>query len=58
MVDQGLDWMAQGPLSLLDNLHCIPKHLEKLLSKFGLDKKTKVEDHVDDFYMSLRMLEV
>lgn len=29
-----------------------------LLSNFDPDKKTKVEDHIDDFYMHFRMLEV
>lgn len=58
MVDQDLDWMSHGPLSLLDNLHRMPKHLEKLLSKFDPDKKVKVDDHLDDLYMHLRMLYV
>ena len=53
MVDQDLDQMAQGPLTLLDNLHRMPKYLKKLLSKFDHDKKTKEEDHIDDFYMHL-----
>ena len=26
MVDQDLDWMSKGPLSLRDNLHHMPKH--------------------------------
>jgi len=58
MVDQDLDWMAQGPLALLENIHRMPKHLEKLLSKIDPDKKTKIEDHLDDFYMHLQILEV
>lgn len=58
MADEELDWMAQGPLSLLRNLHHMPKHIEKMLSNFNPDKKTKDEDHTDDFYMYLVMLHV
>lgn len=58
MVDTYLDWMAQGLPTLSNSLHKIPKHIEKLLSKFDPDKKTNVEDHIDEFYMHLRMLEV
>lgn len=31
MVDQDLDWMAQGPLSLSNNLHKMPKHPKMFL---------------------------
>lgn len=36
----------------------MPRHLEKLSSNVDPDNKTKVEDHIDDFYMHLRMLEL
>lgn len=58
MVDQDLDSIAQQPLSLLDNLHKMPRHLENLLSKFDPDKKTKEEYYIDNFYMHIQMLEV
>jgi len=58
MSDQYLDWMAQGPLGLMGNLHKIPRHPKNILSKYNLEKKTKAEDHLVDFYMYLRMLEV
>jgi len=32
--------------------------IRKLISKFDPDKKTKVGDHIDDFYMHFKMLEV
>lgn len=41
MFHENLYWMAQGPLSLMHNIDRIPKHPEKCLSKFDLDKKTK-----------------
>lgn len=37
MVDQGLYWMNQGPISLPGFLHKMSKHLEKLLTKYDLD---------------------
>lgn len=58
MVDADLDWIAQGPLSLPNYLHKMPKHPEKSISKFDPDKKTKVEGHIDDFYMHLQNLVV
>lgn len=50
--------MAQGPLSVLDILHKMPRNLEKFLSKFDLDKRIKEEDHIDDFYMHFQIVEV
>lgn len=58
MADQDLDWMAQGPNSLPNNHHGVPRHPKKLLSKFYPNKNTKVEDHINDFYMHLWMLGV
>lgn len=58
MVDQDLDWMAQEPLTLLESLHRMLRHSEKLLSKFDPDNKTKAKHHINDFYIHLRMLEV
>lgn len=58
MANWDLNWMAQGPLALLDNLHKMPEHPEKLLSNFDPNKKKKEEGYIDVFYMHLRMLEV
>lgn len=58
MASVDLDWIAQGPLALPNNLDKMPKDLEKLLLKFDLEKKTKFEDHIDDFYMHLQILKV
>jgi len=57
MADKYLDWMAQGPLTLPGNLHRMPRHFENLLSKFDPNNKTKVQDHIDNLYMHLLMLE-
>lgn len=58
MDDDQLDWMDQGHLSLIGNLHYIPRHPKSLLPKFDPNKKTKAQEHIDDFYMHLSMLEV
>jgi len=58
MANEQLDWMAQWLLDHPGNLYYMPKHPEKFLSNFDPNKKTKVEDHIDDFYMHLQMLEV
>ena len=50
--------MAQWPLSLSSNLHHLPKHQKKMLTKYDLDGKVNFEDHIDDFYLHIRMLEV
>ena len=34
MDDQDLDWMVQRQLTLPENLHKMPKHSKKLLTKF------------------------
>ena len=39
-------------------MHHLPKYLEKFLIEYDPNKKAKVEDHIDEFYLYLRMLEV
>lgn len=58
MADQELDWMTQGPLSLLGVLHNMLSHSEKLFTEYYLDKIVKEEDHLGKFYLHLQMLEV
>lgn len=41
MVGQDLDWMTQGPLVLPDILHKMPRHPEKLLTKYCPNKVIK-----------------
>lgn len=50
--------MIQGKLALSGVLHKVPRHPEKLLTKYDLDKVAKEEDHLDKFYLHLQMLEV
>lgn len=50
MANVDMDWMAQGPHALLNNIHHMPRHQEKLLSKFDHDKSS-----IDDLYLHLGM---
>lgn len=50
--------MTQGPLALPSVLHKMPRHTEKLLTKYDPHKKAKVEYHLDTFYLHLQALEV
>lgn len=47
MEDQNLDWMTQSPLSLLGFMHKMQRHMDKLLTKYDLDKIVKAKDHLD-----------
>jgi len=58
MADQKLEWMTQGPLALHGDFHKIPRHAEKLLMKYNLDRAVKVEDHLNTLYLHLWTLEV
>lgn len=58
MTDDQFDWMTQGLLTLPVNLHRLPKHLEKLVTKYDPTKKVKAQDHIDYFYFHLQMSEV
>lgn len=41
MAYQDLDWMTQGPLSLLGVLHKMSRHLENILTKYNPNKAVK-----------------
>ena len=53
-----MDWMTQGPLELSGVLHKMLRHVEKLLTKYDPDKIVKVEDHLDNFYLHMKTLDV
>jgi len=58
MVDPNLEWMTQGPLSLPAIPHKMPKRAKRLNIKFNSDSVVKAEDHLDNFYLQLKTLEV
>lgn len=58
MVESNIEWMTQGPLSLLDVMHKIPKRAERMNINFNPDSVMKAEDHLDNFYLQLQTLEI
>lgn len=58
MVDQKLEWMTQGPLALLGDLHRMPKHSKRMLTKYDPDGIVNAEDHLGKFYLQLQTLVV
>jgi len=58
MADQNLEWMTYGPLALPSALHRMPKHSQRMVTKYDLDRAAKVEDHLDNLYLQLKTLEV
>lgn len=53
MANQYLDWMSQGPFTLLGILHNMPRHMEKLLMKYDPDKAIKAKYHLDNLYLHM-----
>ena len=51
-------WLATDAIAVLGAQHPLPKHLEKLLLKFDPDNDITPEDHIKQFMLSLRLLEV
>lgn len=58
MDDPNLEWMTQGPLTLLVVLHKMMKREERMNIKFDPDSMVKAEDQLDNFYLQLQTLEV
>ena len=51
-------WLAVDVIAVLEAEHPISKHLEKLLPKFDPDNDITPEDHIKQFMLSLRLLDV
>lgn len=51
-------WLAMDVIVVPDIQHPLPKHLEKLLPKFDLDNDVTPEDHIKQFMLSLRLMDV
>ena len=51
-------WLATDVIAVLKAQHPLPKHPEKLLSKFDPDNDVTPEDHINQFMLSLRLLDV
>lgn len=53
-----MPWLALNALAIPGDLHPLPRHLKKVLSKFDLNKKESIEDHVKQFMLDIRLLNV
>lgn len=53
MANQNMEWMTQGPLVLLGDLHKMMKQSERMITNFDLENTMKAEDHLDNFYLQL-----
>jgi hypothetical protein len=51
-------WLAPKSIVVPDAQHPFPKHLEKLLRKFDPDKDVTPQDHIKQFMLSLRQIDV
>lgn len=51
-------WLATDAIAVPRAQHPLPKHPEKLLRKFDPDNDITPEDHIKQFMLSLRLLEV
>jgi hypothetical protein len=45
-------------IAVLGAQHPLPKHSEKLLPRFDLDNDVTPEDHIKQFMLSLRLMDV
>jgi hypothetical protein len=53
-----LAWMYHGALNLPELMHDLHKHLKIFLTKFDMDKVCSPKDHIKNFYLEIRLLDV
>ena len=51
-------WLATDAVAVPRIIHPLPKHTEKLLPKFDPDNDVSPEDHIKQFMIFLRLLDV
>ena len=51
-------WLAANAIAVLGIQHPLPKHPKMILPKFDLDNDVSPEDHIKQFMLSLRLLDV
>ena len=51
-------WLAVDAVALPEIQHSFPKHPKKLLPKFDPDNDVSPKDHIKEFMLSLRLLDV
>ena len=51
-------WLAADAIPVPGAQHPLPKHPEKILPKFDRDNDVTLEDHIKQFMISLRLMDV
>jgi len=51
-------WLVHDVVVVPGEVHDMPKHLEKFLPKFDLDKKDSIEDHIKKIMLVVRLMNV
>ena len=51
-------WLAADAIAIPGAQHPLPKHPKKLLPKFDPDNDVTLEDHIKQFMLSLRLMDV
>jgi hypothetical protein len=51
-------WLSRDSLDLLGMLHYLPRHLEKRLPKFHPETSGLPEDHIKNFILAIRLMNV
>ena len=51
-------WLVADVVAIPGTQHPLPKHTEKLFPKFDPDNDITTEDHIKQFMLSLRLLDV
>ena len=51
-------WLVTDAIAILGAQHQLPKHPEKILPKFDLDNDVTPEDHIKQFMLSLKLMDV
>ena len=51
-------WLTMNAIVVPGAQHPLPKHLEKLLPKFDPENDVSPEDHIKQFMLSLRLMDV
>jgi hypothetical protein len=51
-------WLVRDSLSILGQVHNIPRHPEKLLHKFDLETSRVPEDNINKFILAIKLMNV
>ena len=57
-MEANIPWLVVDSIAVPGAQYPLPKHPEKLLPKFDLDNDVSPEDHITQFMLSLRLMDV